>query len=915
MLTPTEFLAARTSGNLRALLDGFFARIEGSRVLHDGSSRGPFDPMYEVHAAAFARATLPPDLQTPGSLASVRTSLLRLFRLTCDRILLHRLRLAEGRGLLAGESAQARRRRFLEQVLEKRLLAPMLAVHPVAAASLVGGMVRMGASVRSCVAALPVLRKTPADVRLLEFLEDDGHSWHAQHVKITFDDGACWVLKHRSSACDRVVLESMSELVPDFPVTATDMLVDVDVDTHFIRFLHDEDGFAPPDPRSLGALLALCQLLGISDLHKDNLLRVAGKLVPIDCEVMMTPRFDERFACHSTRNPSIDESMLLPFGSQQRRVLAGMLRGAGIVAPDFRKTVWKEGPDELPVLVVEESPVPAPVRVSAAWLRSVEAEYERAARRLWADRARVRDRIAAGLHGSRIRVVLRVTSSYGKLLDYAWSGGATSAAYLHGKLQKNTPHFPRRVLNAEVHALRLGLFPAFYQRFEGSHLEDAFGTPVVAVIAPASRLDACVTGLEEAAIPRNVLLLRDSIAAMFLTGDRAFAEERGEALAPGDAVAWISGILGGIEENDGVPRAHAVQERPDGAWLVDGAGADLYEGSSGLMYALAQGPVDRRNRAWGGLRKLARVSLRALAAGETGPYLMGSGRGLFSGPIGVALVCAAQDNKALKELAAALADAVCGSADGLEMGDLIDGLMGVGLALVTLKEMQIPLPRSASRVLGKIVESLSCDDLDAMLRGRKFVGVAHGVAGDLLVGHRVATTLGASAVAGKMQTLAEDLSAAILHDASFLQAHAGRHGSNLLPTGWCHGISGVLGAVAVLGHGHGRLAKLVDEIAARCGPEDLRRDNASLCHGMLGELLDFSIAADRTQGKSVEAMRAWIEHEVRAGAPVRAGSLPGATPVGYMTGLAGIQDVLRAMGTRNGWRTTLLAKLYGSASW
>jgi len=503
MLTPTEFLAAQASGSLRPLLDAFFAKLEGSGALSDGPSRGPFDPVYEVYAAAGARAVLLPELQTPESLASVRASLIRLFRLTCDRILLHRSRLAQDRGLLAGECPQARHRRFLEQILEKRLLAPMLAVHPVAAGSLVGGVARMGTSVRSCVADLPVLRRTPGTIRLLEFLEDDGHSWHSQHVKLTFDDGESWVLKHRSSACDRVVLQSMSELVPDFPVTATDMLADVSADKHFIRFLHDDGGWAPPDTRSLGALLALCQLLGISDLHKDNLLRVAGKLVPIDCEVMMAPRFDERFACRSARNLSIDESMLLPFGARQRCVLAGMLRGAGLVAPDVRKMVWRDGPNHLPELVAEEPPVPEPVRLSAEWLRALEADYERAARRLWADRARVRDRIAGDLDGSRLRVVLRATISYGKLLEYAWSGGSITTAYLYGKLQKSMPHFPHQVLKAEVHSLRLGLFPAFYQRFEGSHLEDAFTTSVVAVTPPRSRLKDHVLGLKEAAIPRN----------------------------------------------------------------------------------------------------------------------------------------------------------------------------------------------------------------------------------------------------------------------------------------------------------------------------------------------------------------------------------------------------------------------------
>ncbi|KYF78625.1 hypothetical protein BE11_28795 [Sorangium cellulosum] len=909
--TTTEFLAAQRRGGLPDLLTAFFGSLEGSAGIADTPARGPFDALYEVYAAAGAQAVIPRELRTAASLSNARAALIRLFRLTCDRILLQRLNLARDRGLLAGACERARRRSFLERVLAQRLLAPLLAGHPVAAASLIGGVSRLRASVHSCVDDLRALRRTPAQVTAIELLDDDGHSWHAQHVKLSFGEDERWILKHRSSACDRVVLERMSELVPDFPVRAEDMFVDVSADRHFVRFLREDPGWAPPDPRALGALLALSQRVGIADLHKDNVLRVAGQLVPIDSEVIGSLQLDERFACRAVRSPSIDESLLLPFGAQQRRVLAGMLRGTALSALELRRTVWRSADGDRPELVEEEPPAPEPAPIAPAWLRALEAHYERAARQLSADRARLRDRIATGLRGSKCRVVLRATSSYGQLLDYAWSGGAVSSAYLHAKLRKSAPHFPLGILRSEVRALGLGLFPAFYQPFEGSTLEDASGRPVATLPPPRARVDQGVMGLGDAAIPRSVLLLRDGVAAMFPASAEALVDERPVAPTAGEAAAWISGILDGVEESEGVARAHAVRECQDGAWLADGAGADLYEGSSGVMHAWTRGAVERRNRAWGGLRKLARVSLVALAAGEKGPYLMGTGRGLFTGPVGVALVCAAQDCAALKELAAALADLSCRAADGLEMGDVVDGLLGVGLGLVTLKEMQIPLPRSASRVANRIVEVLSCDDLDAMLRRRRFVGLAHGVAGDLLIGYRLARSLGSSALAGRMQRIAEALSAEILQDRRFIEAHASRSGAELLPTGWCHGISGILSAIAVIGREHPTLTRLVDEIARALGPADLRSDNLSLCHGMTGELLCFSVAAEMTGSSAAGALRARIARAIETTSRVRAGSLPGATPVGYMTGLAGIQEGLRAAGTRDGWRSTLLARLYG----
>ncbi|WP_437623042.1 lanthionine synthetase LanC family protein [Sorangium sp. So ce1151] len=910
--TTTEFLAARRSDGLPDLLTAFFGGLEGSGGIADAPTRGPFDALYEVYAAAGARAVIPRELESAASLSSARAALLRLFRLTCDRILLHRLHVARDRGLLAGGCEQARRRSFLERVLGQRLLAPLLAGHPVAAASLIGGVSRMRASVHSCVDDLRALRKAPGQVTAIEFLDDDGHSWRTQHVKLSFGEDERWILKHRSSACDRVVLERMSELVPDFPVRAEDMFVDVSADAHFVRFLREDEGWALPHPGALGALLALSQRVGIADLHKDNVLRVAGQLVPIDCEVIGSLQLDERFACRAVRSASIDESLLLPFGARQRRALAGMLRGAALSALELRRMVWRGAEGDHPTLVEEERPGPEPVPIPPEWLRALETHYERAARQLWADRARLRDRITTGLRGSECRVVLRATSAYGQLLDYAWSGGAASGAYLYAKLKRSASHFPLGILRAEAHALGLGLFPAFYQPFEGSTLEDASGRAVATLTPPRARVEQSVLGLEEAAIPRSVLLLRDSVAAMFPASAEALVEERAAVRSAGETAAWISGILDGVEESGGVARAHSVKECQDGAWLADGAGADLYEGSSGVMYAWTRGAVERRNRAWGGLRKLARVSLAALAAGEKGPYLMGTGRGLFTGPTGVALVCAAQDCTALKELAAALAELTCRAAEGLEMGDVIDGLLGVGLGLVTLKEMQIPLPRSASRVANRIVEALSCEDLGSMLRRRRFVGLAHGVAGDLLTGYRLARSLGSSSLVERMQRTAEALAAELLHDRRFVQAHASRSGAELLPTGWCHGISGILSAIAVIGREHPALTRLVDEIARGLGPGDVRSDNLSLCHGMAGELICFSVAAEMTRSSAAGALRARIERDIEAATRVRAGSLPGATPVGYMTGLAGIQDGLRAVGTRDGWRSTLLARLYGA---
>ncbi|WP_437507607.1 hypothetical protein [Sorangium sp. So ce1099] len=80
---------------------------------------------------------------------------------------------------------------------------------------------------------------------------------------------------------------------------------------------------------------------------------------------------------------------------------------------------------------------------------------------------------------------------------------------------------------------------------------------------------------------------------------------------------------------------------------------------------------------------------------------------------------------------------------------------------------------------------------------------------------------------------------------------------------------------------------------------------------MPGELICFSVAAEMTGSSAAGALRARIERDIEPATRVHAGSLPGATPVGYMTGLAGIQDGLRAVGTRDGWRSTLLARLYG----
>jgi len=700
-----------------------------------------------------------------------------------------------------------------------------------------------------------------------------------------------------------------SAFVAPHPLACTD-----DLDTYYFR---------------LGALLAVVRVLGLSDLHAENLIAAGAWPTIIDLETLFHPAAS-RFKSSGSAPPagkrlrdSLDRSVLasglLPVRAPQSGAdtieldLAGMSDSAGQTIP-FDTPHWEKcGTDEmaigfarqtlagnanLPVLDGKRMP-PEP------FADHLLSGFRHAYRILCDNKAPLlaEDGPLASFKDISVRVVVRPTAHYAALLqDGTHPTVLQSAAYrstwLRGRLKAPdaSPDLDG-LANSEISALLRHDIPYFETSPDGCALRACDGMTRPQVL-PESGLDASKKTI--AALGASDLSLQVWLIGLCLTKAGSSKHTLSEPLKapqiltspkkdPTTDLAYdiahrsAETIAASAFSGKGNATWTSVQEGQGGTLVCAPAGLDLYSGLPGIaLFMSFAGSVLNHAE----YRACARAAWREVLDTldhETGPNVA---IGAYSGHGGLtyALVTAQQLHPDLPMAAAVqlLLNQMDLSAPERLPLEMIDGLAGLISCLSAMPQASTAgaiediLTKACRAVVTKLAALERGETVDPVLLQ---VGAAHGLAGlkGALAGVLRHNGPGLANLADKALSCLERLSADT-GDTETREPAAQR-------IAWCNGQAGLL-ATGLL-HEQADL-HLVRSVIARLRARDYRDD--SLCHGSMGAVL----ALDAAKRLCLRPDRQAIECAVR---PVltrilehgpKCGTIHSMPTPGLMDGLAGI---------------------------
>lgn len=698
----------------------------------------------------------------------------------------------------------------------------------------------------------------------------------------------------------------------------------------------------------LGALMAVARILGLTDLHSENLIAHGGWPVIVDLETLFHPlasdlRPDDADSpaaktLRRVHDISVAATGLLPIrsmlsqGPDKSIDLAGMSDTQGQETP-FAVPMWHNAGSDGMRLVEDRQtlrgdanvPVLDGQRISPEpYLEQVLDGFRSAYAILqanWEILSSANGPVAA-FCDDPIRVVVRATQSYLFLLadrshpDLLEGQEKMDDWFCEALKEANASPVLPSLQPCEINALRRNDVPYFETtvdshdimscdggRYEGLLPQSglAIARSIVAELGPADLEQQCwliKVALTKASVATQshrplAGIISEQYSNLNLE-EKALLIARRAAEQVSDSAIW----------KDGHAAWFTVQEARDDALSAQAAGLDLYSGLPGIALFLSQAGRhlnDSRLQKMGeaGWREL----LSVLQTRDHADMPVGGFSGL--GGLLFALQVLASEQSGLGSDSAV--ERLVNGFDHSRLDDapmeLVDGLAGLLLASLPLRSGG-PVRASICRAIIKRLE-LAADKGEANGQLLSRTGMAHGVDGLRFALSRLAQSEDRGMHSSACNALR--LLDRVAGRGSGDQAECRHEGS----IAWCNGLAGRLIARDEFRPD----GTETDAIALMAKLDTDEHLDDSLCHGTMGALLALqsvapSLSSD-CRGKAAERTDAWLTRMLRDGA--RCGTINGVFSPGLMDGMSGIG--MAALGIADPHSTPMILKLaFGPAA-
>ncbi|MEU6074085.1 type 2 lanthipeptide synthetase LanM family protein [Micromonospora sp. NPDC047074] len=752
----------------------------------------------------------------------------------------------------------------------------------------------------------------------------DSHGHGRAVAMVRFASGARVVYRPRPVAVHvhfNEVLDWLNGLLPELELRALTVL-----DREGYGWIEVVDRAACADVDQVGAfyrrqgvLLALLYLLGMTDIHHENVIACADQPVLVDVETLLHPDLPVPAAAPDPAaralRTSVYRTALLPqplIGEHGLLDLSGL--GGEPGAQQLRETVeWAAAGTDTMHLVRRSTPVrPAENRPTLDGVPADAAEYTaellagfRAAYRVIARRAgdlTGPDGLLRRFVADEVRVIIRSTRTYTVLLSESTHPDVLRDALdrdqIFDLLWAASVDDPvrNRLVSREIEQLWDGDVPLFTCRPDGRDLTDGDGAAFVDVLDEPVLTAALrkIGGMGAVDQRDQEWIVQAALAGRHGGARHECAEPasvRWEATAPDPArlLTVACGIADKIiadAYDDGVFANWLGLEPVDGGHsTILPLGAGLGSGYPGAALFLAElarlTDVDRYAEAAGRAVRQLPMLLTAL---EARPHLADTvGSGGFTGLGGIAYATARladllQDDVLGDSVERAVRLAAVAAATDTNLG-VLDGLAGCLAAMLAVSELTgLPLAAETANDCAKRLLAAT-PALPAQ------PGFATGTAG-------IGWALLRFAQSGGDERHAEAGAAMLARAAAGPVPDPSAHS-------WCHGIPGIAVAIADQGRllADPALAAFVDRAATAVSRSGLVSDH-SLCHGELGrqEMLSIAAARGRQAAVSVRFDQAGQLVAALDQAGPRCGAAGGVSVPGLLDGLAGIGHGLLRIG-------------------
>ncbi len=136
---------------------------------------------------------------------------------------------------------------------------------------------------------IPGVDKTAADVRVLRRALSDPHRGGRQVAEVVFDDGASWFLKPRSLQPEQWFSDVLGALDESWRTIPPYRVVDLGDHGWMSKVEASTIPSAEGFRRRTGAVVATMHVLGITDVHTENIVNHRAAMIPIDLECIGQP--------------------------------------------------------------------------------------------------------------------------------------------------------------------------------------------------------------------------------------------------------------------------------------------------------------------------------------------------------------------------------------------------------------------------------------------------------------------------------------------------------------------------------------------------------------------------------------------------------------------------------------------------
>jgi type 2 lantibiotic biosynthesis protein LanM len=682
-----------------------------------------------------------------------------------------------------------------------------------------------------------------------------------------------------------------------------------------------------------GALVAVFRLLGVVDIHNENIVAHGSHPVPVDLECMLhaasrvpSASVIQRSVTLSDRE-SVLQSALLPtyFAEGDGYIEVGGLGGRPGQSYPKAHPAWQSiGTDTMHVgeamrqVPTQENLVTHKGEVVDALghVDAIVAGFEETYNTLMTngrDLAHSGGPLAA-FADVRVRRLIRPTWHYAAMLrdsthpDFLRSGPERDLCF--ERLWRGVTSIGTAVIESERRQLLQGDVPLFRGRAGGRELYDERGELVLDEHIEVSALELArdrVQRMSNDDRTRQSRLVRDSFTVLDANlrgGTSELAPHGSPSTRPPSAgpsplstdelvAAAINAgelVLELAHSESGLPVWFSAIPSSADSWRLAPVGIDVYDGQAGVGLFLARAAlVGESDRLEESAHAVAGVLVDFVQ-----DYPHGAGVGGYSGWPAVAY--------ALDSIGTDLGEARYANAAGLALGraldeveadrtlDVLGGSSGGAIVALGLADAHPEAATLARRCRDRLVEAYADDDSaewDELL-----TGLSHGAAGIAWACDRLDEAFDDAAAARlRDRMLAWERERFVAEEGNWpdLRTEAAPTGHGFV-TAWCHGAPGI---------GMARLAMRPDEalegeieVALRTTRQRGWQPNDSLCHGALGNAELLILAAEQLERPELlDEARMWAAAVLarrRGGAAWRSGGLPGMEVPGLMMGVAGI---------------------------